>query len=134
MGYAPEARAIRIGADGRAWVADPRWRQEILGLRYDPEAAARLAGSLTRENAAALRSALGRSPTAGELYAAHLLGPGGALLLLSADQVAPTAPAWRFLPLAAASNRALFYAGPAPRSVRPVVTLIAGRAVGAGEP
>ena len=134
LGLAAEAGGIRIGADGRARVADPQWRAEILALRYDPMVAARLAGALTRENAAVLRAALGRPPTAGELYAAHLLGPRQALLLLSADRVTPAYPARTILPVAAASNRALFYAGAAPRSVRQVVVLIADRASGGGEP
>ena len=134
LGLATEAGAIRIGADGRARVADPLWRAEILALRFDPVVAARLAGALTRENTSTLRLALGRPPTAGELYAAHLLGPSQALLLLSTAQVAPAYPARTILPVAAASNRALFYAGAAPRSVRQLVVLIADHASGGGEP
>jgi hypothetical protein len=134
LGLAPEAAAIRVVAGGRAEVANPLRRAEILALRYDPVVAARLAGALTRENASTLRLALGRSPTAGELYAAHLLGPGGALLLLSADRVAPAYPARLLLPAAAASNRALFYAGATPRSAHEVADIIAYRASGGGEP
>ena len=134
LGLAAEARAIRIGGDGRARVADPRWRAEILALRYDPVVAARLAGALTRENAATLRAALGRPPTGGELYAAHLLGPEQALVLLSADQMAPDLPARALLPGAAASNHGLFYAGAMPRSARQLVRLIAVRASGGNEP
>lgn len=128
FGLADEADAIRVGADGRARVADPLRREQILALRYDPEVSARLAGALTRENAVALRPALGRWPTAAELYAAHLLGPDQALVLLSAAQAAPSYPAPPLLPAAAAANHSLFYAGRAPRSVRELVGLIADRA------
>jgi hypothetical protein len=134
LGLAAEAAAIRISPGGRAEVASPLWRAEILALRYDPAVSARLAGALTRQNASALRLGLGRSPTAGELYAAHLLGSGGALLLLSADRVAPAYPARLLLPAAAATNRALFYLGGAPRSVHEVAWVIADRASGDGEP
>ena len=51
---------------------------QILALRNDPEIAARMAGELTRENADALQARLGRAPNAGELYAAHVMGAGGA--------------------------------------------------------
>jgi len=134
LGLGPEAGAIRAGADGRFWVVDPRLRDQIYGLRYDPEVSARIAGALTRENAAALRSGLGRWPTAGELYAAHLLGPRQALLLLSAVQAAPAYPARAILPAAAASNPGLFFSGTRPRSVGQVFALIADRVSGAREP
>ena len=128
LGLAADAEAIRVGADGMARVADPVRREEILALRYDPEVAARLAGALTRENAGTLRVALGRWPTAAELYAAHLLGPDQALVLLSAAQAAPAYPAPALFPAEAAANHSLFYAGSAPRSVRALVGLIADRA------
>ena len=128
LGLAAEAAAIHIGADGRARVADPLRREEILALRYDPAISARLAGALTGENAATLRAALGRWPTEAELYAAHLLGPDQALVLLSAAQAAPAYPARALFPAAAAANHALFYVGAAPRSVRELVGLIADRA------
>jgi len=127
LGLAAQAEAIRIGSDGRAWVADPVRRQDILALRYDPEVSARLAGALTRENAMVLRPALGRWPTATELYVAHLLGPDQALVLLSAARAAPAYSAPALLPAAAAANHALFYVGVAPRSVRGLLELIADR-------
>lgn len=94
---------------GRAFVADPQARAEILALRTDPEAAARMAGELAQENAAVLQSRLGRPPRAGELYAAHVLGPAGAARLIeAAAQGAPSAAA--IFPREAAANRGLFYA------------------------
>ncbi|HRE45658.1 MAG TPA: transglycosylase SLT domain-containing protein, partial [Terricaulis sp.] len=64
-GLGAEAAALQQGADAPT-------RQAILALRADPELSARMAGELARENAAALESRLGRSPSAGELYAAHV--------------------------------------------------------------
>src|SRR3972149_3512038 len=54
---------------------DPRQRQSILALRFDADIAARMAGELTHENASVLETKIGRAPSAGELYAAHVLGP-----------------------------------------------------------
>lgn len=109
-GLGAEAARLQQGADAAA-------RREILALRTNPEIAARMAAELARENAQALRSRLGRAPTAGELYAAHVMGAGGALRLIeAAAQNAPNAAA--IFPREAAANRGLFYAGGAPRSAQ----------------
>lgn len=110
------AFATRISVSGgRSHVADAATRQAILDLRYDPELSARMAGELARENAAALEGQLGRKPSAGELYAAHVMGPGGAArLIAAAERGAPNAAA--LFPREAAANRGLFYADGAPRS------------------
>lgn len=50
--------------------------------RYDPEEATRAAAELARDNAKTLRRALGREPTAPELYLAHQQGATGAAALL----------------------------------------------------
>jgi len=118
---------VRIGVDGRARVISPEARSALLALRYDPAIATALAGALTRENAEALKSALGRRPTGGELYAAHVLGPGQALQLISASRHTPNLPAAAIFPVAAASNPGLFYAGGAPRSVLELMGTIAAK-------
>ncbi len=109
-GLAAEAAALRRGAN-----AD--MRREILALRSDPELSARMAGELARENAAALQARLGRAPSAGELYAAHVMGAGGALRLIEAAQQGVTDAADLF-PREAAANRGLFYTNGAPRSAQ----------------
>lgn len=107
-GMAAQAAALQSGADAAT-------RREILALRSDPELSARMAGELTRENAEALRARLGRAPSAGELYAAHVMGSRGALRLIeAAANNAPDASA--LFPREAAANRGLFYANGAPRS------------------
>lgn len=55
----------------------------------DPVSSTVGAGKLAADNAAALQQALGRPPTAGELYLAHQQGAGGAIKLLTN----PDAPA-----------------------------------------
>jgi hypothetical protein len=64
--------------------ADAGTRREILALRNDPEISARMAAELARENAETLQARLGRTPSAGELYAAHVMGSGGAIRLIEA--------------------------------------------------
>lgn len=109
-GLAEQAAALRNGADAAT-------RRDILALRSDPEISARMAGELTRENADTLRAGLGREPSAGELYAAHVMGPAGALRLIeAAANGAPNAAA--IFTREAAANRGLFYADGEPRSAQ----------------
>ena len=77
-GLGQYAHALQSGG------VDASTRSDILALRSDPELSACMAGELARENAQALSSQLGRSPSAGELYAAHVLGSGGAARLIQA--------------------------------------------------
>src|SRR5262245_19916897 len=109
-GLGAQAAALRGGADAET-------RREILALRNDPEIAARMAGELARENAATLQTRLGRAPSAGELYAAHVMGSGGALRRIeAAGEGAPCAAA--LFPREAAANRGLFYAHGEARSAQ----------------
>ena len=109
-GLGAQAAALRSGANAET-------RRDILALRSDPELSARMAGELARENAATLQTRLGRAPNAGELYAAHVMGPSGALRLIeAAEQGAPSAVA--LFPREAAANRGLFYANGQPRSAQ----------------
>lgn len=110
------AQAAQISVQGgRSVVNDPQARAQILALRNDPELSALMAGELTRENASFLQSRLGRAPQAGELYAAHVMGPGGAVRLIqAAESGAPSAAA--VFPREAAANRGLFYRNGEPLS------------------
>jgi hypothetical protein len=103
------SQAIVPGRDGRLTVADPALKREILDLRRDPQVAAVMAGSLTQRNRESLTGALGREPSAGELYAAHVLGARGASDLVKGATTKPTAPAADVFPDAAAANRPIFY-------------------------
>ncbi len=108
-GYARYAELIQQGGDGRYHVDGAEARKAVMDLRFDPHAASLMAGELTSDHAAYLRGRVGRNPTAGELYAAHFLGPQGSAKLIEAVQTSPHAAAASLFPDAAASNHKIFY-------------------------
>ena len=109
-------------------VTDPAQRGAIMDLRYDPDAAALMAGELANDNRLVLIGVLGREPDAGELYLAHFLGAGGASQFLTALQSDPGQSAAALLPAAANANRAIFYdSAGAPRSLGEVMGLLRGK-------
>lgn len=110
------AAQIKIRADGSPYVVSDQVRRQILALRYDPRLSADLAAAFTRDNAAYLRTRLGRTPRDGELYIAHFLGAEGAATLLRAAQTNPGQSAAGLMPSAARANPALFYSGGRPRT------------------
>ncbi|CAL1691286.1 hypothetical protein MMB232_01422 [Brevundimonas subvibrioides] len=107
-GYGQYADLIHRGSDGR-WRVDGSARNVVLDLRFDPQAASTMAGELTASNAAYLRGRTGREPGAGDLYAAHFLGPAGAAQIMEAMATRPGASAAAMFPQAAAANRSIFY-------------------------
>ncbi|HEY2357026.1 MAG TPA: transglycosylase SLT domain-containing protein [Phenylobacterium sp.] len=108
-GYARYAELINKGSDGRFHVAGDEARRAVMDLRLDPHAASLMAGELTSDSAAYLKGRTGRTPTAGELYAAHFLGPQGSAKLIEAVESRPGATAAQLFPDAAHSNKAIFY-------------------------
>lgn len=119
LGLGAAADDITKTTSGRYVVADPARRAEILAMRDEPQTSALMAAAFTRRNAATFENALGRTPTEGELYAAHFLGAQGAIELTSLAATSPATPAAAAFPAQASANRAVFYEG--------------GRAVGARE-
>jgi hypothetical protein len=109
LGLRKTAATIRLGAGGRAEVANATQRRILLDLRHDPQISSVIAGAVTRENARLLASALGRAPTDVELYAAHVFGPQAALQLIAAKAVQPSLSAALVLHEAAHQNPWLFY-------------------------
>ena len=107
-GYGQYADLIHRGADGR-WKVEGSARNVVLDLRFDPHAASAMAAELTASNAAYLRGRTGREPAAGDLYAAHFLGPAGAAKLIEAVDRNPAASAASLFPEAARANRSIFY-------------------------
>ena len=91
-----------------------------MDLRLDPHAAALMAGELATDHASYLRGRMGRDPTAGELYAAHVLGPQGSARLIEAVQRSPQQAASTLFPEAAAANHPIFYRDGRPASVTEV--------------
>ncbi|MFY8143959.1 transglycosylase SLT domain-containing protein [Caulobacter sp. BE264] len=116
-GYARYADLISQGADGRYRVEGDEARKAVLGLKMDPHAASLMAGELASDHASYLRGRVGRTPTAGELYAAHFLGPQGSARLIQAASVSPTASAAAMFPEAAQANRSIFYRDGRPTTV-----------------
>lgn len=107
-GYGQYADLIHQGSDGRYRV-DGSARNVVLDLRFDPQAAASMAAELTASNAAYLRGRTGQEPGAGDLYAAHFLGPAGAARLMEAMSSRPGSSAAALFPEAASANRSIFY-------------------------
>lgn len=107
-GYGQYADLIHRGGDGR-WRVEGSARNVVLDLRFDPQAASTMAAELTASNAAYLRGRTGREPGAGDLYAAHFLGPAGAGKLMEAMASRPGASAVALFPQAASANRSIFY-------------------------
>jgi hypothetical protein len=109
LGYGRYADAIVKTRSGDYVVPDPAARGQVMKLRYDPAANAVMAGAFTQHNAAQLASGLGRQPTNGELYIAHVLGPGGAVKLISTAAKNPQTKAANLFPAAARANRSIFF-------------------------
>jgi len=107
-GYGQYADLIHRGQDGR-WRVDGSARNVVMDLRFDPQAASTMAAELTASNAAYLRGRTGQEPGAGDLYAAHFLGPAGAGRLMEAMATRPGASAAALFPDAAQANRSIFF-------------------------
>lgn len=123
-----------ISEGGR--VADAGTRAQLLSLRYDADTSSLMAAELTRDNAAGLRSYLGREPQPTELYLAHFLGLEGARNLLGANDRDPGQSAPALFPQAARANRTIFFDGDRPRSVGEVIRFVGakvGNALGQSE-
>jgi hypothetical protein len=132
-GYARYAELITKGADGRYHVDGAEARKAVMDLRLDPHASSLMAGELTSDHASYLRGRTGRSPTSGELYAAHFLGPKGSAQLIEAMQTRPGASAASLFPDAAQSNRSIFYRDGRAATVSEVYANLT-RAAGPGSP
>jgi Transglycosylase SLT domain len=109
LGYGRYANAIVHTSSGRYVVPNGSMRRAIMNLRYDPSANAVMAGAFTKANATRLANALGRAPSDGELYIAHVLGQSGAAKLIASVQNAPQTSAARLFPHAARANHSIFF-------------------------
>jgi hypothetical protein len=115
------AAAIEQGSDGRWRVGDPNARRAVMALKLDPQVSALMAGEMTADHAAYLRGRTGRDPSAGELYAAHFLGPAGSAKLIETAAVRPGVSAASLFPEAADANRSIFFHGGRSLSVSEVL-------------
>jgi hypothetical protein len=126
-GLTQQAAAITQDATGRYKVPDAAQRQEILALRRDPRISALMAGELTAENRNILENRLNREVSGGELYAAHVLGAGGAARLITAAEENPSSRADALFPAAARANRGIFYENGQARSIAEVTDFLTHR-------
>ena len=136
-GYARYADLITKGSDGRYHVSGDEAKRAVMDLRLDPHASSLMAGELASDSAAYLKGRTGRDPTAGELYAAHFLGPQGSARLIEAVQTSPGAAAANLFPDAAHANKAIFYRDGRAATVSELyanLTHIAGAAQGVQAP
>ncbi len=127
-GLGEEASKIFQDSTGRYNVPDASQRRAILALRQDPRISALMAGELTAENRKVLENRLDRDVSSGELYAAHVLGAGGAARLITAAEQTPNSRAASLFPTAAADNRGIFYENGRARNVSEVMAFLAGGA------
>src|SRR5271169_4377623 len=129
-GYARYAEMIQQGPSGHYYVSGGEARATVMDLRLDPHASALMAGELAADHAAYLRGRVGREPTAGELYVAHVLGPKGSATLIDAAAHTPAARASSLFPEAARANRGLFYHAGRPASVSELYANLTANASG----
>lgn len=114
--------------DGRYEVPVAAERKAILALRTDPKAASLMAGEFTAENRRRLETDLERPVSEGELYAAHVMGAGGAAKLIAAAENNPAQRADKLFPEAAQANHGIFFeANGRARSVAQVVDFLTDR-------
>ena len=104
--YGEKHGVAQSAADARS--NDPSARARALDLRFDPDLSAKLAGELAKENGQFLERKLGRPASGTELYAAHVLGPVGAVKLIEAASSGQSDAA-KLFPAAARANGNLFY-------------------------
>jgi hypothetical protein len=81
-GYNPNAQNPGSSAGGLFQFTNGTAKQYGLTNKFDVAQSADAAARLLRDNRAFLKNALGRNPTAGELYLAHQQGAAGAVALL----------------------------------------------------
>lgn len=101
--------AAKIDENGK--VSDPSVKQEILDLRFDPQAASNMAAEFAAENKAFLEKHLGEDFDIGatDLYLAHFLGASGATGFLQAMDNNALQTAAHVMPKAAKANYNVFY-------------------------
>ncbi len=120
------AEKVGTEANGARVVKDPDLAGRILALREDPDIARAMAHHLAIEQAPALTRSLGRPPSDGELYLAHILGTDRAARLIATRAANPAASATELFPEAARQLPALFGSKAAPKTVDQVMSTLEG--------
>ncbi|MCP4933730.1 MAG: hypothetical protein GY927_05865 [bacterium] len=124
LGLSDLAKNIRRSSSGKYYVPNRGKRREILNMRHDAETSALVAAAYTEHNQRYVRGRIGRTPSDGELYLAHFLGPGSAAKMINLAERQPDSPASRHFPRAARSNKSIFYSGGKSRSLSEVYNIL----------
>jgi hypothetical protein len=80
---------VFVTSGGRYYLPTPADRPRVMAARADGDFAARIAYSAAVRNAAVMRVALHRAPTAGDLYIAHVFGAPAAIELIQTVDETP---------------------------------------------
>ncbi len=97
------ASSVFVTSSGRFYVPTADDRRKILDARNDAPLASRVARAAAERNAACLRGALRRAPSAADLFVAHVLGAASAIAFLKAVDDTPDMPLRAGFPALAAS-------------------------------
>ncbi len=124
LGLSEMAKNIRRSSSGKYYVPNRGQRKQILAMRHDAETSALMAAAYTEHNERYVRGRIGRTPSDGELYLAHFLGPGSAAKMINLAERQPDSPASRHFPRAARSNKSIFYSGGKSRSLSEVHNIL----------
>jgi hypothetical protein len=108
-GLGAYAQQITTDADGKAHVADPAVKQQILDLRKDPQISSNIAAEFAHANKTEVERALGHPASSTDLYLAHFLGAQGATDFVKQIANGGQTKAAEILPQAAAANKSVFY-------------------------
>ncbi len=112
--------------DGTWASAVAKWGKEH-GVSFKdkdkPQAQAKMAAALARDNARILTDKLGRSPSKGELYMAHVFGANGAEKLIRARGGKQDA-IMLFPPKVVKANKSLFFDGAKPRKAASLYAML----------
>ena len=103
------AKHIKKDVKGHYSIPNLQMKEKILALRENPEVSALMAGAYAKKNTSYIQQKIGRQPNAGEVYAAHFLGPKDAVRLIRLNELQPAANADVFFAKAAESNKNIFY-------------------------
>jgi hypothetical protein len=131
----PNAQNSKSSASGLYQFTNKTWADMVAkygqqtGIKIqdknDPAAQTAMVKLLAQDNINALNKSLGRLPTKGELYIAHVLGAGGTSKLLNSS---PNQEAAMLYPRNVVdANRTIFYNGKQPRSVAEVYQLLSNK-------
>lgn len=144
--FDPNAKNPSSSASGLFQFLNGTWKDmmsrygEKVGLPpdaspFDPKAAATMGAIYAKQNAIIFENMVGRAPSDGEIYAAHFLGPKGAVDLARAKDEKPDMAAALVFPAAAAVNHTIFFdKNGDPRSVRDVYASLTNMPAGETPP